>query len=106
VTDDELVATILDALHDATLIIEPGHRHFLTDPIAQRAAKNIIAEIGEAAAQVSDQARERTSHVPWRLIIGMRHKVVHDYASVDLAVLWDTLEHDLPALAAALRHAR
>ncbi len=49
-TDDELVATILDALHDATLIIEPGRRHFLTDPIAQRAAKNIIAEIGEAAA--------------------------------------------------------
>jgi uncharacterized protein with HEPN domain len=36
----------------------------------------------------------------------MRHKVVHDYASVDLSVLWDTLEHDLPALAAALRHAR
>jgi uncharacterized protein with HEPN domain len=106
VTDDELVATILDALHDATLIIEPGRRHFLTDPIAQRAAKNIIAEIGEAAAQVSDQARERASHVPWRLIIGMRHKVVHDYASVDLSVLWDTLGHDLPALAAALRHAR
>jgi hypothetical protein len=50
VTDDELVVTILDALYDATLIIEPGRRHFLTDPIAQRAAKNIIAEIGEAAA--------------------------------------------------------
>lgn len=31
----------------------------------------------------------------------MRHKVVHDDASVDLALLWDTLEHDLPALTAA-----
>jgi uncharacterized protein with HEPN domain len=33
----------------------------------------------------------------------MRDRTIHRYPKVDLDVLWDTLEHDLPNLAARVR---
>jgi uncharacterized protein with HEPN domain len=29
---------------------------------------------------------------------GMRNRVIHDYFEVDLAVVWQTVQQDLPAL--------
>ncbi len=31
-------------------------------------------------------------------IIGMRHKVVHDYLSVDYDIVWDTVANELPPM--------
>lgn len=36
-------------------------------------------------------------------IAGMRDRTIHRYPDVDLDVLWDTLEHDLPQLAHQIR---
>lgn len=36
-------------------------------------------------------------------MIGMRNVVVHDYADVDLGLVWKTVRDDLPALVAELR---
>ena len=41
--------------------------------------------------------------IPWHQIIGMRNVVVHDYADVDLALVWKTVRQDLPPLIARLR---
>lgn len=40
--------------------------------------------------------------IPWREIVGMRNVVVHDYADVDLALVWKTVHEDLPGLVARL----
>ena len=102
-TDEQLLASIHRAISDASAIVDAGPTRFTMDPLLQRAAKNIITEIGEAAASLSDRTRSERPDVPWRLIIGMRHKVVHDYAEVDLTILWNTLVTDLPRLDIALR---
>ena len=101
-TDEPLLASIRRAIADASTIAALGQQEFLRDPLLQRAAKNIVAEIGEAAAGLSAESRERSPAIPWRLITGMRHKVVHDYAEVDVTILWNTLTTDLPNLGAAL----
>ncbi len=36
--------------------------------------------------------------IPWRDIVGMRHKLVHDYLQVNFDVVWDTATADLPPL--------
>lgn len=101
-TDEHLLRSILRAIEDTAAIVVHGEQRFFGDPLLQRAAKNIVAEIGEAASALSDESRALTPSVPWRLIIGMRHKVVHDYAEVDLHVLWNTLIRDVPLLEEAL----
>lgn len=36
--------------------------------------------------------------IPWREIVGLRNILVHDYESVDLDILWDVVENELPSL--------
>ena len=54
--------------------------------------------IGEASRQLSDDFREQHDDVPWRAIIGMRNRIAHDYLNIDLDVVWDVVQHDLPDL--------
>lgn len=59
--------------------------------------------IGEATRHVPDRARESTAEVPWKLMEGMRHVLVHDYDTVRLDVIWKTVVDDLPPLLDLLR---
>mgnify|MGYP001090197422 CR=1 FL=1 len=58
--------------------------------------------IGEAANQVSEATRAACPDLPWPLIVGMRHRLVHAYFDVNLAQVWGTVTNDLPSLVAAL----
>jgi len=62
----------------------------------------LVENIGEAAARVSQEGQKKYAKIPWREVIGMRNRLVHGYDSVDLAVLWDTIELDLPPLISQL----
>ena len=68
-----------------------------------RAAKNIVTETGEATKALSTATTDAIADVPWRAIAGMRDRTIHRYPKVDLGVLWDTMEHDLPQLARRIR---
>ena len=58
--------------------------------------------IGKAARQVSREFTVTHPEVPWENIIGMRHKVVHDYLGVDEDIVWQVVTGDLPKLVASL----
>ena len=47
------------------------------------ALTHLIQIIGEAGRQVSREFSEQHPEIPWADIVGMRHKVVHDYLGVD-----------------------
>lgn len=40
--------------------------------------------------------------IPWKAIVGMRTKVVHDYLDVDEDIVWDTVMRELPKLLSVL----
>ena len=54
--------------------------------------------IGEAAYKLTDKFVEAHPEVPWKIIRGMRHYLVHEYYQVSKEGLWDTLTNDLPGL--------
>ena len=63
---------------------------------------HLVQTIGEAGRQVSREFRDDHSDIRWADIIGMRHKVVHDYLGVDDDIVWQVVTEDLPQLVAAL----
>jgi hypothetical protein len=58
--------------------------------------------IGEAAGQVPAPIRQRYPEVPWSLMQGMRHVLVHDYDMIREDIVWRTLKQNLPSLVAPL----
>lgn len=71
---------------------------FEHDEVLRLALRHLLQIIGEAASQVSREFRAGNPEVPWGEIVGMRHRVVHDYLGVDDEIVWTTVEQDLPSL--------
>ncbi len=71
---------------------------FERDENLRLALAHLIQIIGEAARHVSDAFQRAHPEIPWAAIIGMRHKVVHDYLHVDYDIVWDVVTADLPQL--------
>lgn len=71
---------------------------FLASEVLQLAALHVLQTIGEAAAKVSPKFRQSHPEIPWGRIIGLRHRVVHDYPRIDLVRVWQVLSEDIEPL--------
>ena len=76
---------------------------FETDYLFQDACCMCVVQIGELAGQLSDDAKQQSTSIPWRIIKDTRNFYVHAYGSIDLPSVWDTLINDIPALTAGCR---
>lgn len=70
--------------------------------LMELALVRLIEIVGEAASKVSPEGRQQYSSIPWREVVNMRNRLIHGYDSIDLGVLWDTIDVDLPGLIAML----
>lgn len=61
-----------------------------------------IANIGEAGRKLSKDFRKKHFEVPWLQIINMRHRIAHEYSSLDLRAVWDTATMDIAPLKEAI----
>lgn len=68
------------------------------------ALTHLVQVIGEAARLVSEEFQDKYPLIPWREIIGMRHRIVHDYLNVDEDVVWEVVQQDLPPLVKVLEN--
>ncbi len=75
---------------------------FESDEDLQLAVTHLIQIIGEAASRASEGLRNSYPALPWADIVGMRHRLVHDYLRVRIDILWQTATEDIPALVAVL----
>jgi uncharacterized protein with HEPN domain len=54
--------------------------------------------IGEAANRLPDDFKESHSDVEWNKVVGLRHRIVHEYFGIDIQIIWQILRKDLPSL--------
>ncbi len=78
-----------------TSVIEPD---FKSNSMIQDAVIRQIEIMGEASSKLSKSFRERYNKIPWKNIIGMRNKLIHDYFGVDISAVWETVKNDIPKL--------
>ena len=59
--------------------------------------------IGEAANNVSEEMCAKHPEIDFKGWASMRHRLVHDYANIDLNIVWNAVCDDLPRLETALK---
>lgn len=98
--DDVIYAGhILDSARKARQMVAGKSRaDYDADETLRLALTHLLQIIGEAARRLSAEFLTAHPQLPWSAIVGMRHKVVHDYMDVDEDVVWQTVINDLPDL--------
>lgn len=77
---------------------------FLSDATYQRAFVRSIEIIGEASKQVPSDFKEKYPEVEWRLMSGMRDRLIHGYFGVDYEIVWDVVTNKIPDLQVKIEH--
>jgi uncharacterized protein with HEPN domain len=62
-----------------------------------------IQVVGEATWKVSDGLKKAHTTIPWPLIAGMRHRLVHDYGRTDENIIYQVATAHLPQLIAQVK---
>jgi len=62
--------------------------------------------IGEAANRLPTDFKEKHSEIEWTKIVGLRHRIVHEYFGVDLGIIWQVIQSDLPMFRGELKRIR
>ncbi len=92
---------IRDAIHRIIEYTAEGEGAFFASAKTQDAVVRNLEIIGEAAKNLSEGLKTRHASVPWKRIAGMRDKMIHEYFGVNLQLVWQVVERELPQLKAA-----
>lgn len=76
---------------------------FETNHLLQDAIIRNLELIGEAATRIPEDVRLAHPDIPWRQIIAMRNQLIHAYLGIDLDVVWDVVQVELPLLIQQLK---
>lgn len=77
-------------------ISEMNHDAFLKDDKTIDSVVRNLEIIGEAANRLPENFRIQHSEIEWRKIIGLRNRIVHDYFNIDVEIVWEIIQKDLP----------
>jgi uncharacterized protein with HEPN domain len=96
--DQVYLRHILDAITKIESYVAVGKSVFMTTSYWQDAVVRQLEVIGEATKRISEELRSQHPGIPWRRMGGMRDVLIHDYMGVDLSVVWEVTQRDLPEL--------
>lgn len=74
------------------------YEEFVKNEIVVEACVFNLSQMGELANKLDDVYREQHSNIAWKQIYGLRNRIVHDYEGVNLKLVWEIIEYDLPEL--------
>ena len=54
--------------------------------------------IGEAAKKIPSNIREKYPDLHWKGMTGMRDKLIHEYFGINIEIIWETIEKEIPKM--------
>ena len=98
---------LLDMLQSAELIMsytaQCSKDEFVENVQLQDSVIRRLLVIAEAARRVSESTRRTLLNISWQEINGMRNRLVHEYDDINLTILWDTVQTEIPTLIEELK---
>jgi uncharacterized protein with HEPN domain len=97
------VRLLLEDISDAVAKIERyvrglDHDSFLASEMAIDSVVRNLEIMGEAASRLSPEFTAVHPDIAWAQIVGLRHRIVHEYFGIDVELIWQILQDDLPRL--------
>lgn len=97
--DNAYLWDMIQACRDILDFTEHKTLHdFEKDKMLRYAVERQILVIGEAAKNISDSLKQKTSHIPWKLIIAQRNILAHEYGEVLTERIWKVARQRIPEL--------
>jgi len=89
---------ILEAIGKIESEQAKGKTAFEGSPLVQTWMVHHLMIIGEAVRALDPALKQKYPSIPWRQIAGMRNILVHDYFRINHAIVWETVNTDVPQL--------
>jgi uncharacterized protein with HEPN domain len=89
----------IDRIEDYT---RDGRDAFMASTLIQDGVVRNFEVIGEAAKRLTPALTQTRPEIPWRRVAGFRDVLIHQYQSIDLYIIWNVVEHELPDLKRAV----
>jgi uncharacterized protein with HEPN domain len=97
--DEQYLLDIIEAAEEiGRYLADIESDQFLGNQLLRSAVLHQLTIIGEAAARLPTELRERHADVPWRDIIAFRNLAVHAYFRIEWDLVWETAVNDVPLL--------
>lgn len=83
-----------------------SYEEFVKNELVMEACVFNLSQIGELANKLDDEYKQDHKNIAWNQIYGLRNRIVHDYEGVNLKLVWEIIECDLPELRDNLKKLR
>ena len=101
---EERFLDMLEAIQRIDKYAGRGRQAFALDELIQTYIVHNLQILGEAAAKIPVDQQREYPELPWPKMVGMRNILVHNYFNIDLDIVWQVVETELPALQEKLNH--
>jgi uncharacterized protein with HEPN domain len=82
--------------------VREGRPAFEASHMIQDAVVRNLQVLAESTKRLSEALKAAHPAIDWAAIAGFRNLLVHDYFSIDLAVVWQIVSEDIPALKSSI----
>ncbi|MCC8110784.1 MAG: DUF86 domain-containing protein [Ruminococcus sp.] len=100
-SDEQRIQKILDYLNRLTEYIKTNEitkEKLMNEYSLQWLVTTPLYNIGEHVYYLSQEYKEEHSDIPWAMISGLRHRLVHDYDGTNWNIISDVVFEELPVL--------
>lgn len=105
-TDKQRLAKIIEYADKLeNYIAEKGvdRNRLMEDYTAQWTVTTPLYNIGEHVYNLSDELKAVDDTIPWSMISGLRHRLVHDYEGTNWSIIVEVIFDDLPPFIDAVK---
>ena len=75
----------------------------LEDEYSQWAVTTPLYNIGEQVYQLSPEFKQSYPEQPWNMVVGLRHRLVHDYDGINWSIIVEVVYEDMNPFVQSLK---
>jgi uncharacterized protein with HEPN domain len=94
---------ILDCIRRIEEDVSGGREQFLASHIVQDAVLRNLQTMAESTQRLSESRKVTYPGIHWRRIAAFRNVLVHDYLGIDMEMIWDIVQRDVPEVKRVVR---